>query len=71
MPANQIAVNLGSYGRYRENALRHLQSIGIHCVEIGVPAAAEAQATQDRLAEFGLSVALIELGSGSDGVLWP
>ena len=36
MPANLIAVNLGSYGRYRENAPAHLQSIGIRHVEIGV-----------------------------------
>jgi L-ribulose-5-phosphate 3-epimerase len=55
MHVNQIAVNLGSYGRYRENATRHLQSIGIRHVEIGVPPAGEAGAVQDRLSNFGLT----------------
>jgi sugar phosphate isomerase/epimerase len=56
MPANLIAVNLGSYGRYRENAPAHLQSIGIRHVEIGVPAADKAASTARQLADFGLSI---------------
>jgi sugar phosphate isomerase/epimerase len=52
---NIIAVNLGSYGRYRENALRHLQSIGIRHVEIPVPAPEKAPEVARELAEFGLA----------------
>ncbi len=62
MPENLIAVNLGSYGRYRENAPRHLQSIGIRHVEIGVPAADQATAVADQLAAFGLSVSTMIAG---------
>jgi L-ribulose-5-phosphate 3-epimerase len=56
MPTNLIAVNLGSYGRYRENAPAHLQSIGIRHVEIGVPAADKAEAVARQLGEHGLSI---------------
>jgi L-ribulose-5-phosphate 3-epimerase len=56
MPANLIAVNLGSYGRYRENALEHLRRIGIGHVEIGVPAPERASAVTRQMAEYGLKV---------------
>jgi sugar phosphate isomerase/epimerase len=59
MPANRIAVNLGSYGRYRENALRHLQSIGIRHVEIGVPPPERAENLAGELAEFGLTISTL------------
>jgi sugar phosphate isomerase/epimerase len=56
MPANLIAVNLGSYGRYRENAPRHLQQIGIRHVEIAVPSADIAGAVAEQFARFDLSI---------------
>jgi L-ribulose-5-phosphate 3-epimerase len=56
MPANLIAVNLGSYGRYRDNAAAHLQSIGIRHVEIGVPAADKAESVARDLEQHGLSI---------------
>src|ERR1051326_9112055 len=59
MPANLIAVNLGSYGRYRENALEHLQTIGIRHVEIGAPDAEKAQEVQGRLSAHGLAVSTL------------
>lgn len=59
MPENLIAVNLGSYGRYRENAPRHLQSIGIRHVETGVPAPEKAGSTAHDLAEYGLSISTL------------
>jgi L-ribulose-5-phosphate 3-epimerase len=59
MPQNKIAVNLGSYGRYREGAPRHLQSIGIQHVEIGVPPSDRAAAVADELAGFGLSISTL------------
>ena len=56
MPNNLIAVNVGSYGRYRENALAHLQSIGIRHVEIPVPAPEQAESVARQLREYSLSV---------------
>jgi L-ribulose-5-phosphate 3-epimerase len=56
MPTNLIAVNLGSYGRYRENAPAHLQSIGIRHVEISVPAADKAEGVTRQLGGHGLSI---------------
>jgi sugar phosphate isomerase/epimerase len=56
MAENLIAVNLGSYGRYRENAPEHLRSIGIRHVEISAPAPDRAAAVTQQLREFGLSV---------------
>jgi sugar phosphate isomerase/epimerase len=56
MPENLIAVNLGSYGRYRENAPEHLRSIGIRHVEISVPAAEKAGLLAQQLREFELSI---------------
>jgi sugar phosphate isomerase/epimerase len=55
VPTNLIAVNLGSYGRYRESALGHLRSIGIRHVEVGVPAPDKAEELARQLAEFGLT----------------
>jgi L-ribulose-5-phosphate 3-epimerase len=59
VPENLIAVNLGSYGRYRQNALRHLQSIGIRHVEVGVPSPDQADSTAQELREHGLSVSTL------------
>lgn len=56
MPVNLIAVNLGSYGRYRENAPEHLRSIGIQHVEVSVPPPDRAASLAKQLQEFGLSV---------------
>jgi sugar phosphate isomerase/epimerase len=55
VPTNVIAVNLGSYGRYRQNAMSHLQSIGIRHVEIGVPAPDKVEEVARQLAQFGLT----------------
>lgn len=59
MPDNLIAVNLGSYGKYRENALAHLQSLGIRHVEIPVPAPERATEVVRQLAGFGLSASTL------------
>jgi sugar phosphate isomerase/epimerase len=59
MPANLIAVNLGSYGRYREHALEHLRSIGIHHVEIAVPAPDRAAAVARQIEEHGLKISTL------------
>jgi L-ribulose-5-phosphate 3-epimerase len=56
MTANLIAVNLGSYGRYRENAAAHLKSIGIRYVEIGVPAPEKAASVTRDLEQHGLAI---------------
>jgi sugar phosphate isomerase/epimerase len=54
MPAIVIAVNIGSYGNYREGAFAHLERIGIRNVEIPVPALDQVEATQERLRNHGL-----------------
>src|SRR5947209_5116226 len=56
MPANLIAVNLGSYGRYRDNALEHLRSVGIQHVEISTPAPERAEAVARQMDEHGLRI---------------
>src|SRR5207247_2979409 len=43
------------YGRYRENALSDLQSIGIRHVEIGVPAPEKVEEVARQMAQFGLT----------------
>lgn len=55
MPANLIAVNIGSYRQHRERAFAHLESIGVRNVEIPVPAAGEVAAVQRRLRDHGLT----------------
>jgi sugar phosphate isomerase/epimerase len=55
MGQNIIAVNIGSYGRHRDGAFAHLESLGIRHVEIPVPAGDQVEATQRRLREHGLS----------------
>lgn len=55
MPANLIAVNIGSYRQHRERAFAHLESIGVRNVEIPVPAAEEVATVQQRLRDHGLT----------------
>jgi sugar phosphate isomerase/epimerase len=55
MANNLISVNLGSYGKHRENAFAHLQRIGIRHVEIGVPAPEKVEEVKRQLAQFGLT----------------
>ncbi|HTE19650.1 MAG TPA: sugar phosphate isomerase/epimerase family protein [Armatimonadota bacterium] len=55
MPQNIIAVNTGSYGKFREGAFAHLQSIGVRHVEIPVPAPDAREEVAQRLREHGLS----------------
>jgi inosose dehydratase len=57
---NLIAVNIGSYGRYRDGAYAHLEQIGVHHVEMGVPSAENVDLLQSRLADFGLSVSTLQ-----------
>lgn len=52
---NIIAVNTGSYGKHREGAFPHLESIGIRNVEIPVPAEDELDSVRRRLADHGLT----------------
>lgn len=56
---NLLACNLGSYGKYRENALAHLASLGVRHVEIPVPKPEEVESTRARLAEHGLSASTL------------
>lgn len=55
MPQNIIAVNIGSYGKHREGAFAHLESIGIRHVEVPVPAPDQVETLQQRLRDHGLS----------------
>jgi sugar phosphate isomerase/epimerase len=55
MPQNIIAVNTGSYRKYREGAYAHLESIGVRHVEIGVPAPDQVPAVLQRLKDHGLT----------------
>ena len=55
MPENIIAVNIGSYGKFRAGAFAHLESIGIRNVEIPVPALDQVEATRKTLADHGLT----------------
>ena len=55
MPANVIAVNIGSYRKFRENAFPHLEQIGIRNVEIPVPAPEQLDTVRQRLRDHGLT----------------
>jgi len=55
MSSNLIAVNIGSYRKFREGAYAHLEEIGIRHVEIPVPAAEQLEQAQQRLRDHGLS----------------
>lgn len=55
MPSNNIAVNIGSYGRFRDGAFAHLERIGVRNVEIPVPAPDQVDATLQRLRAHGLT----------------
>ena len=55
MPQNIIAVNIGSYRKFRDGAFAHLESIGIRNVEIPVPALDEVDQVRQRLKGHGLT----------------
>lgn len=55
MSSNLIAVNIGSYRQFRENAFEHLEQIGVRYVEIPVPAPDQLESARRRLADHGLS----------------
>lgn len=55
MSSNLIALNIGSYRKYRENAFEHLEQIGIRHVEIPVPAPDQVEATRQKLRNHGLT----------------
>jgi sugar phosphate isomerase/epimerase len=55
MASNLISVNLGSYGKFRENALAHLESIGVRHVEIAVPKPDQVAAMRETLRAHGLT----------------
>jgi L-ribulose-5-phosphate 3-epimerase len=56
---NLLACNLGSYGRHRANAYAHLHSLGVHHVEIPVPAADQVAAVAAQLLEHELTVSTL------------
>jgi sugar phosphate isomerase/epimerase len=58
--SNLIAVNLGSYGRYQAGAMAHLAHLGVRYVEIGVPAADQSDAVQQRLRDHGLTASTLQ-----------
>src|SRR5688572_459340 len=55
MPENIIAVNTGSYGKYRDGAFAHLERTGVRNVEIPVPARDQLDAVRARLRAHGLT----------------
>src|SRR5438067_8679957 len=57
---NTLSCNLGSYGRYRAGAYAHLRSLGVRHVEIGVPTAANLEATIETLRAHGLSATTLQ-----------
>jgi L-ribulose-5-phosphate 3-epimerase len=59
MPANLLACNLNSYGKFREGAYEHLAQIGVKNVEIAAPAAAEAGAVAALLEKYGLAASSV------------
>lgn len=59
MPANLLACNLGSYGKYRDAAYGHLTTIGITHVEIPAPAPDEIDQVKAKLAQHGLSASSV------------
>lgn len=52
---NLLAVNTGSYGKYRAGAFAHLERIGIRCVEIPVPAPDALDSVRQQLRDHGLT----------------
>ena len=52
---NILACNLGSYRQYRDQAWEHLPTIGVTCVEVGLPQPAEIPDLKKRLADHGLT----------------
>ena len=55
MAENIIAVNIGSYQKYRDGAFAHLESIGIRNVEVPVPTPDQVEAVRKRLQDHGLT----------------
>lgn len=55
MPSDIIAVNLASYGKFRDGAFAHLERLGVRHVEIAVPSADQVETVQRRLRDHGLS----------------
>ena len=56
---NTLGVRLAAYGKYQDAGWDHLQSIGVHHVEIPVPAPDQVAATQARLREHHLSAIML------------
>ncbi len=59
MSNNLIACRPGCYGKYKEEAFRHLPTIGIRHVELGAPSKEEWPAIQEELTEFGLKASSV------------
>jgi L-ribulose-5-phosphate 3-epimerase len=55
MPANILACNLNSYGKFREHAYEHLHQIGLRNVEIGAPLPTDVGAVMGVLKHHGLA----------------
>jgi len=56
---NVLACRLASYGKFQDGAWRHLPSIGIKYVFINVPAPDQVETTKKRLAQHGLTAAVM------------
>jgi L-ribulose-5-phosphate 3-epimerase len=55
MPQNIIAVNVGSYRKFRDGAFAHLESLAIRHVEVPVPSPEDLDVLRRRLRDHGLS----------------
>lgn len=57
---NILSCNLGSYRKFQDKALEHLQSIGVKHVEVRAPAPEDVAALADKLAGYGLSATTVQ-----------
>jgi sugar phosphate isomerase/epimerase len=55
MPANILACNLNSYGKFREHAFEHLAQIGVRHVEIAAPLPTDVGGIMGDLERHGLT----------------
>jgi L-ribulose-5-phosphate 3-epimerase len=57
--ANTLGVRMLAYGKYQDAAWDHLASIGVHYVEIPMPAPGDVAATQAKLREHKLAAIML------------
>ncbi len=63
--ANILSCNLGSYRKFQDQALPHLQSIGVKHVEVRAPALSEARKV--RIAITAIRARPATLSTGTSG----